>query len=368
MTATGGLREARIDLAVLRSNLRILRDLVAPARVLAVVKADAYGHGAALVARALEEEGVDQLGVADLDEALALRAAGIRAPLLAWLHGPEADFAAAVAAGVEIAVSSLAQLEAAAAVGPAVLHVKLDTGLSRNGCPPEEWERVFARAAELETAGRIRLRGLMSHLSNASPADDAQQLARLDRAAALAEAAGLRPELQHIAASQAAIATPAARRGMVRLGIALYGLAPDPSIDVASLGLRPVMELAAQVVAVRRVPAGAAVSYGYTHRVERETTLALVPLGYADGVPRIVSGRGAEVAIGGRRLPVVGRVAMDQLVVDAGDADVRVGDRAVLWGDPATGAPSAEEWAALADTIGYEIVTRVGPRVPRVSA
>jgi alanine racemase len=151
----------------------------------------------------------------------------------------------------------------------------------------------------------------------------------------------------------------------VRVGIALYGIAPDPAVDAVALGLGPVMELATEVAAVRRVPAGAGVSYGYTHRTGGETTLALVPLGYADGIPRHASGR-AEVAIGGVRYPQVGRIAMDQFVVDVGDAGVRVGDEVVVWGDPADGAPGAGEWADAAGTIGYEIVTRVGPRVVRV--
>jgi len=361
------LREARIDLEALRGNVRILRGIVAPAQLLVVVKADGYGHGAGLVARAAVEAGADRLGVADVDEALALRAAGVEAPILAWLHGPDADFHAAVAAGVELGLSSPEQLERAAAVGGAVVHVKLDTGLSRNGVAPEEWPAMASRLAELAVAGRVRPAGMMSHLSNADEAEDAAQLARLLDAERVAVAAGLDPGLRHIAASEAAITRPEMRLDMVRIGITMYGLAPDARIDVAALGLRPVMELAGSVIAVRRVEAGTGVSYGYDHRAERATTLALVPLGYADGVPRQASGRGAEVAIGGRRHPVVGRVAMDQIVVDVGDAEVRVGDRAVLWGDPATGAPSAEEWAGWAGTIGYEIVTRVGPRVPRAA-
>jgi alanine racemase len=357
-----GLREARIDLDAVRGNIAAIRRIVAPARVMAVVKADGYGHGAVAVARAAVEAGADQIGVADLDEALALRRAGIEAPILAWLHAPDADFAEAIDAGIELGISSAAQLERAAG---AAVHLKIDTGLARNGVAPADWPAVVARAVELERTGVVRVRGVWSHLANAGAEATELQRQRFDRAVEAARAAGLDPELRHLAASEAALALPELRYDLVRVGIAMYGLPPAPGMDVAALGLRPAMELAGAVAAVRRVPAGEGVSYGFLHRTERETTLALVPLGYADGLPRAATG-GAEVAIGGRRHPVVGRIAMDQIVVDVGDAPVEVGDRVVLWGDPATGAPSAEDWASAAGTIGYEIVTRVGPRVPRV--
>lgn len=359
------LREARIRLDALVGNLEVLRGLVAPAAVMGVVKADAYGHGVIPVARALADAGVDWLGVADVDEALALRAAGIETPLLAWLHGSPADFGAAVAADIDVAVSSLEQLDAAARAGARV-HLKFDTGLSRNGIAPEHVEAVIAKSVEHERAGRLRVRGLMSHLSGASHGDDADQRDTFAALVATAEGAGLDPEVRHLAASLAAITQPDARFDLVRIGIALYGVQPDPSVDVAALGLRPVMTLATSVSAVRRVPAGTGISYGYVHRTDAPTTLALVPLGYADGIPRHASGR-AEVAIGGVRYPQVGRIAMDQFVVDVGDASVAVGDEVIVWGDPAEGVPSADEWADAAGTIGYEIVTRVGPRVSRVA-
>jgi alanine racemase len=359
---TSPRREARIRLEALAGNVEVLRRTVAPAQLMAVVKADAYGHGALAVARTAVEAGADWLGVADLDEALALRAEGIAAPLLAWLHAAEPDFRAAVDAGVEVGVSTPAQLEAAASAG-ATVHLKFDTGLSRNGFSPAGTPTALARAAELERAGRLRVRGIMSHLSGASEADDDAQRAVFEGIVDAAHAAGLEPELRHLASSLAGLTRPASRFDLVRVGIALYGVAPDPSAPPAVWGLRPVMQLATEVVAVRRVPAGTGVSYGYTHRTGRETTLALVPLGYADGIPRQASGR-AHVAIGGTRHPVVGRIAMDQFIVDVGDAPVRVGDEVIVWGDD---APSADEWGAAADTIGYEIVTRVGRRVPRVT-
>ncbi len=374
MDATTDFRAARIDLDALRSNLAVIRGLVAPALVMGVVKADAYGHGAALVAHAIADatadgSAVDWLGVAELREALALRSAGIRTPMLAWLHGPATDFQPAVDAGIDIGVSSLDQLERAAAssrsTGPAVVQLKVDSGLSRNGIAPAERAVVFERAVALQARGGIRVRGVFSHLSNTSPADDARQKGVFEQAVAEARAAGLDPELRHLASTQAALEQPSFRFDLVRIGIGLYGLPAADSVDAAALGLRPVMQLEAAVAAVRRVPAGTGVSYGFTHRTEHDTTLALVPLGYADGVPRSASNR-AEVSINGRRCPVVGRIAMDQFLVDVGEGAVRVGDRVVLWGDPANGVPGAEDWAVAAGTIGYEIVTRVGPRVPRV--
>ncbi|MEO8262438.1 MAG: alanine racemase [Pseudolysinimonas sp.] len=356
------LREARIDLGAVRSNVEALRALVAPAQTMVVVKANAYGHGAVGVARAAVDAGADWLGVADLDEALALRDAGIAAPVLAWLHGASTDFAPAAAASIDLGISTLDQLERAAAAG-ATVQLKLNTGLSRNGFEPGEAPAAFARAVELG----VHVRGVFSHLSNTSRADDDAQLALFESLVAQARDAGLAPELRHLAATEAAIARPELRFDLVRAGIGVYGLPAADGIDVAALGLRPVMTLAGSIAAVRRVPAGAGVSYGFTHRTSQPTTLALVPLGYADGVPRAASSR-AEVLIGGTRYPVVGRIAMDQFLVDVGDDAVTVGDEVVLWGDSATGAPSAEEWAAWADTINYEIVTRVGPRVPRVFA
>ena len=364
MTSPSALREARIDLGALRSNLEVLRSRVAPAQVMGVVKAEAYGHGAVGVAQALADAGIDWLGVADLEEALALRRAGIGIPVLAWLHDPHVDVAAAVAHDIDVGVSTLDQLERAAQVG-ATVQLKVDTGLSRNGFSPAQAVAAFARAADHERGGRLRVRGVFSHLSNTSTSDDDRQIALFAELVAAAHETGLDPELRHIASTQAALARPDARFDLVRLGIGLYGVGYDDDVDIAALGLRPVMELAGTVAAVRRVAAGTGMSYGYIQRTERETTLALVPLGYADGVPRAASGK-ASVAINGVRYPQVGRIAMDQFLVDVGDDPVAVGDRAVLWGDPTTGAPSAAEWAGAADTIGYEIVTRVGARVPRV--
>jgi alanine racemase len=364
------VREAVVDLDAIRENVAALAATVAPARVMAVVKADGYGHGAVHVARAALAGGADQLGVADLDEALALRDAGIEAPLLAWLHDPAAQFRSAIAHDIDLGASSIAQLEAMAdAAGPAGraanVHLKLDTGLSRNGITSADWDDAVARAAALETEGRVHVRGLFSHLANTSPEEDAAQLAAFLDGAAAAERAGLSPEVRHLASTAAALRMPDARLDMVRLGIGIYGIPPfGDGTTAADLGVRPAMTLRGSIAAVRRVEPGTGASYGYAWRAPHPTTLALVPLGYADGVPRQASGR-AAVAIRGIRHRIVGRIAMDQFLVDVGDVEVAVGDEVVLFGDPATGAPSADDWGDAADTIGYEIVTRIGPRVPR---
>ncbi len=363
----GVMREARIDVDAITDNVRHLRRLT-EAEIIAVVKADAYGHGAFRSAVAALQGGASRLGVADIAEALRLRREGITAPILAWLHAPGTSFAEAVEHDIEVGVSGIDQLlqAAAAASGnrPAAVHIKIDTGLSRNGVPPAQYRVVFAEAARLERIGKLRVVGLFSHLSNASDADDLAALRVFEEAVIEAASLGLNPQLRHIAATQAAIALPETRLGCVRIGIGLYGLSPFADRTSAELGLRPAMTLRAAVAAVRRVPAGQGVSYGYDFRAPRDTTLALVPLGYADGVPRQASGTG-PVTIGGRRFSVAGRIAMDQFVVDVGDTPVAVGDEVVLFGDPTLGVPSATEWADAAGTINYEIVTGIGSRVPR---
>nr|BFF08985.1 hypothetical protein GCM10025699_02880 [Microbacterium flavescens] len=244
------------------------------------------------------------------------------------------------------------------------VHLKLETGLSRNGIAPSDQRIVFAEAARLERIGRLRVVALFSHLSNASADDDRAALRAFEDGVALAASLGLAPRLRHLAATHAAIDLPETRLGCVRIGIGMYGLSPFDGRSSADLGLRPAMTLRGAVAAVRRVPAGTGVSYGYDFRAPRDTTLALVPLGYADGVPRQASGAG-PVTIGGRRFEVAGRIAMDQFVVDVSDSPVSVGDEVVLFGDPTLGAPAADDWAAAAGTINYEIVTRIGPRVMR---
>jgi len=359
------LRLATINTAAISHNVETLRAIVAPAQVMAVVKANGYGHGAVESARAALAGGADWLGVADLDEAFALRTAGIDAPLLAWLHQPGAAFSEAVQAGVDLGVSSIAQLkEVAATSDTALVHLKVDTGLHRNGALLDEWHHYFETAVALELSGRIRVRGLWSHLANAGDDHDAEQIEQFSAAVAMAQSVGLRPELRHLAASEGAIKHPAARFDLVRLGISSYGLSPADDVDAESLGLVPAMTLSAPVISVKRVPAGSRVSYGYAYQTDEDTTLALVPLGYADGVPRHASNRG-PVSINGVVGRVAGRIAMDQIVVDMGDAVVNVGDTATLFGAASAALPVVGDWAVAADTINYEIVTRIGPRVTR---
>ncbi|HEY0374170.1 MAG TPA: alanine racemase [Amnibacterium sp.] len=357
-------RVARVDTEAIRANTRRLKAVAGTPDLIAVVKADGYGHGMVTTARAALDGGATWIGVADPAEALALRAAGVTAPVLAWLLDVAADFGPAVAAGVDLGVSTVDQLTRIAATGPgAAVQLKVETGLSRNGLAPEDWDRAFRLAARLEGEGRIRVRGVFSHLANTSAAEDAAAESRFAEALHRAHDAGLHPELRHLASTAAALRRDQSAYTAVRTGIGLYGVSPYDDGDAARLGLRPAMTLESRIAAVRRIPAGAGVSYDSTWRAERPASLALVPLGYADGVPRAASNR-AEVLVGGRRRPIRGRIAMDQFVIET-DGDVAVGDPVVVFGDPATGAPSAADWARWADTIGYEIVTRIGPRVQR---
>jgi alanine racemase len=369
-------REAVIDLGAVAANVAHLRAVIGTPHFMAVVKANAYGHGAVPVARTALAAGADWLGVADLTEAQELRDAGITAPVLAWLHGPGTDFGPAIARDIDLGISSARQLQAAADDAGrlglvANVQLKLDTGLSRNGVNGPDWADVFALAAGFERDGLVHVRGVFSHLSNAGPDADAEAIARFRSGLDLAAAAGLNPSLAHLASTAAALRLPAARFSMVRIGIGLYGLSPFDETTSHDLGLSPAMTLRASVAAVRRVPAGAGVSYDYLWRAPEEVNLALVPLGYADGVPRSASGP-ARVSINGRTYPVVGRIAMDQFVVNVGQDAVAVGDDVVLFGNPDADAgaggepvPSATDWADAAGTINYEIVTRIGHRVPR---
>lgn len=359
-------REIVVDLDAVTANVQRLRALTGTPHLMAVVKANAYGHGALPCARAALAGGADWLGVAEIPEALALRAAGIDAPLLAWLHDPDEDFVAAIDARIDIGVSSLAQLDAVASAARsgevAYIQIKVDTGLSRNGVAHGDWPAVFERAAQLQRSGMIVVRGLFSHLSGASLDDDRESLVRFEQARLLLESRGISPKLLHVAASLAALTLPESRLTMVRPGVSVYGLGPSPAMSGADWGLRPAMTVRTRVAALRRVPEQTGVSYDYTYRTDSPTTLALIPVGYAEGIPRRASNAGS-VLIGGERYRVAGRVAMDQFVVDVGDAPVTVGDEVVVFGDPAFGYPSADEWALAAETINYEIVTRMGGRL-----
>jgi alanine racemase len=366
--------EAAVDLAAVRDNTAALRAAAGDAGLMAVVKADGYGHGIVPCARAAVAGGAGWLGVAFVEEALALRGAGLDTPTLAWLFAPgEPRLAEAVAARVDLSVSApwaLTEVVAAAraCAVPARVHLKVDTGLNRGGATVRQWEELVAAAQRAAGDGSVRVVGVWSHLAHADAPDhptiDRQAAAFRDAVAAV-ERVGFAPELRHLANSAATLTRPDLRYDVVRPGLAVYGLSPVPDVGPPErFGLRPAMTLRARVALVKRVPAGAGVSYGHRYTTSRQTTLALVPLGYADGVPRNATNV-AEVWVGGRRRRVAGSVCMDQFVVDVGDDPVREGDEVVLFGPGHGGEPTAQEWAAALDTISYEIVTRVGARVPR---
>ena len=360
--------EIVIDLDAIRHNVRRLREVAAPARVLAVVKADGYGHGMLATARAARSAGAEWIGVAVLDEALELRADGDEGPLLCWLSVPGENYDTAIDAEVDLTASSTWQLDeivaAARRLGKrARVQLKADTGLSRNGAPPDRWPELVAGAKAAQASGVVRITGVWSHLACADepdhPSVKVQEAAYLDALAAV-EAAGLDPGLRHLANSPATLTRPSSHFDLVRCGLAVYGLSPVPQIaSAAKLGLRPAMSVHSRLAAVKRVPAGSGVSYSHTYVTQGETTLGLVPLGYADGVPRHLSNR-AEVTVGGRRHRIAGRVCMDQFVVDLGDAAAEPGAPVELFGAGDGGGPTAQDWAEAAGTISYEIIT--GPR------
>ena len=368
--------EARIDLAAIRDNVAALAARAAGgAQVMAVVKADGYGHGLVPSARAAVAGGAAWLGVAFLDEALAVRAAGLDVPVLAWLTTPGEDLAAAVAAGIDLGAYDLAQVEAATAAARATgttarLQLKADTGLSRGGATIGAWPDLCEAAAKAEAGGEVRVTGLWSHFAFADGGPDhptnTRQAQVFAEALEVADRAGLRPDVRHLANSAATLTAPATHYDLVRPGLAVYGLSPVPQLGgPADFGLRPAMTLASTVALTKRVPAGTGVSYLHRHVTAGETTLALVPLGYADGVPRGATNLG-PVQLGGRRRRVAGTVCMDQFVLDVGDDPVAAGDEVLLFGPGDSGEPTAQEWADALGTINYEIVTRVGARVPRV--
>jgi alanine racemase len=368
----GQLRELRVDLDAIASNTAVLQDHAGAAGVMAVVKADAYGHGLVPSARAALAGGADWLGVALLEEGLALRAAGVRAPLLAWLLGPDEPWSAALEADIDLSVSATVTLEAIAEAArgrdrPARVHLKADTGLGRSGSAVADWPDLVDAARKAELDGAVEVVGVWSHLAWADapghPTID-RQLRTFEEALAVAERASLRPQVRHLANSAATLTRPDAHFDLTRPGLAVYGLSPLRDTAPASLGLRPAMSLRARLTLVKRVPAGHGVSYMHQYVTDRESTLGLVPLGYADGVPRDATNVGPVLAAG-RRRTVAGVVCMDQFVLDLVDDDIRVGDEVVLFGAGDDGAPTAQEWAEATGTISYEIVTRMGPRIPR---
>ncbi|MGW5739482.1 MULTISPECIES: alanine racemase [Streptomyces] len=375
MTETAPLRaRAEIDLAALRANVRTLRAHAPGAAFMAVVKADAYGHGMVPCARAAVEAGATWVGTATPEEALALRAAGIGGRLMCWLWTPGGPWREGVEADLDMSVSGMWALRevaaAARSVGrPARVQLKADTGLGRNGCMPADWPELVSQARQAEAEGLVRVTGIWSHFACADEPGHpsiAAQLALFREMIAAAEERGIRPEVRHIANSPGTLTLPETHFDLVRPGIAMYGISPSPEVGTPEeFGLRPVMRVSASLALVKHAPGGHGVSYGHHYVTPGETTLGLVPVGYGDGVPRHASGTG-PVLVGGKLRTVAGRVAMDQFVVDLGGDEPAVGSEAVLFGPGDGGEPTAEDWAQAAGTIAYEIVTRIGSRVPRV--
>ena len=358
--------EVVVDLDAIRHNVRLLAARAAGqgAATMAVVKADAYGHGAIPVAKAALEAGATWLGSCSLAEGLALREAGLRANILSWLDLPATDLAPGVEAGIDLAASSTRELHAIADAGHRAgrrprVHLKIDTGLSRNGCPPHEWPALIAAAVKSD----VDVVAIWSHLACADEPGHKSvdvQADRFDHAYRVATDNGLTPQ-RHLANSAATLTRPDLHFDLVRVGIAMYGLNPVPQHE----DLKPAMTFRSSVALTKRIAAGESVSYGQTWTAEQDTTLALVPAGYADGVPRLLSSR-MDVWLAGRRRPIVGRVCMDQFIVDCGDDEVSEEDTVILFGDGANGGPTAREWADTIGTIDYEIVTGMHrPRVQR---
>ena len=363
--------EAVIDLDAIRDNVARLREHAGDRDLMAVVKADGYGHGIAESARAARDGGADWLGVAFLDEALGLRAGGDTGSILSWLAVPGERYTDAISAAVEVTAYSLGELDeivaAARQLGArAAVQLKLDSGLGRGGAQPDDWPALVEAAVAAQASGAVEVTGIWSHLACSDEPGHvsiAAQTAQFEAGVGEAVTAGLEPRHLHLANSGGALASPQTWFTMVRPGIAIYGVSPFAD-GGSPIPLTPAMTLRSRVALVKRVQAGSGVSYGHTYVTSRETTLALIPVGYGDGIPRHASGRG-PVLLSGRRYVVAGRVCMDQLVVDIGDAPAAAGDAVVLFGRPDEGEPTAHDWAQAADTIGYEIVTRLGSRVPR---
>lgn len=356
---TMNLLETVIDLKAIAHNTRLLQQHVTPAQLMCVVKADGYNHGAVEVAQVMAANGADQFGVATLAEALELRAGGIDLPVLCWMWSPEQNFEEAIAHNIDLAVISPAHAEAVAEY-QARVTIKVDTGLRRSGVHPDDWEHVFRLLA---AAPKVTVTGLMSHLACADDLDDPAtdtQAQQFQEAVELARTCGLDPQVNHLCNSPAALTRPDLHFDMVRPGLACYGLEPISGLDH---GLQPAMRWVAKITVVKPIAAGEGVSYGLTWHAEQDGFLAVVPAGYADGLSRMAQGQ-VEVTINGQRYPQVGRVCMDQIVIDLGSnhQGVSAGDEAIIFG---SGGMSATELAERMGDINYTIVCRPTGRTIR---
>lgn len=366
-----------VDLDAIEHNVRILRGHTSAPHFMAVVKGNAYGHGLLETARAAVTAGADWLGTAQLSEALTLRREGITVPILAWLYLATSSGGAitdAVQHDIDVSLGSVAQLEIVAGTAQALgrtafIHLELDSGLSRGGARREDWSALVAAARAAELTGAVSVRGVWTHLAWADvPAHPANTAAVADFEDAVQEAhsAGLTPTLRHVSSSANILARPEFHFDMVRAGLAMYGLSPADHLDPADFGLRPALSVSAPVVLVKHVPPGTGVSYEHRAITHESRYLGLIPLGYADGIPKGISGS-SIVMVGGVKVPVIGKVCMDQFMVDLGhETGVRVGDTALLFGDPQVGAASADDWGSAINSHGDEIINRIAPRLQRV--
>lgn len=365
---------AEIILSAIADNLKLIKNKT-NAQVLAVVKADAYGHGLLPVARAAQDAGADWLGTALLEEALVLRSGGITKPIIAWLTPMGEDFNAALLANIDLSISSIELLNEIVLAGKSVnkvpnIHIEVDTGMSRGGVG-DDWDKFVIQVVNSVKANQIKVIGIWSHFARADEVGEKMNIEQLslfeERVGQLTQA-GITAEFIHIANSAASLTNKAAHKSILRWGIGLYGLSPEVEKmgDSASLGLQCAMKLKAKLHLVKAVKAGVSVGYGGTAVTKSDTKLGVVTLGYADGIPRNANNL-AGVFVAGKRAPLIGRVSMDQFVVDLGVSSLaKTGDEVIVFGDGGGGEYTIDEWAKASGTINYEIVTRIGPRVPRI--
>ena len=365
---------AEINLSAIADNLKLIKNKT-NAQVLAVVKADAYGHGLLPVARAAQDAGADWLGTALLEEAITLRNGGITKPIIAWLTPMGEDFKTAVNLDIDLSISSTELLNEIVLAGKSVnkvpnIHIEVDTGMSRGGVG-DDWQIFLEKLSISAKNNEINIVGIWSHFARADEPDEGmnkEQLNVFEDRIKSATAAGIKAEFIHIANSAASLTIKSAHKSIIRWGIGLYGLSPEVEKmgDSASLGLKGAMKLKAKLHLVKAVKAGVSVGYGGTAVTKSDTKLGVVTLGYADGIPRNANNL-AGVFVAGKRAPLIGRVSMDQFVVDLGISSLaKTGDEVIVFGDGGGGEYTIDEWAKASGTINYEIVTRIGPRVPRI--
>lgn len=364
---------ADIDLGRLSRNVETLKRKINGPALMAIVKANAYGHGLVQSAQAAKRGGADWLATALLEEAIDLRNAGVTGPILTWLNTLDDRFEECISKDIDLGINSLESLSAiSAAAGkvgkPARVQVKVDTGLGRNGVTLDELPNLISALKQAQSAGQVKVVGVFSHFAYADEPSNptiGEQINNFKIAVDALTDANFELEVKHLSNSAATLGLPHTYNNLVRPGLAIYGISPSPEVGEATEhDLKPVMRLRAPIILIKDVPAGTGVSYAHQYHTKNQTKLALIPAGYADGIPRAASNKG-PLLIDGKRFTISGRVCMDQFVVDIGDANVKPGDQAVLFGDPANGEPSVNDWAEAAGTINYEIITRIGPRVFR---